>query len=116
VSSTDPANQDSQGLEILFHEALHTMDASLVASLRAAFRARGQPQPRDPTHVFIFYTAGALTQRALPEHVPYARKNELWARVPDFVRALPMLQRSWQPYLDGEITFEEAVRRYAAEF
>ncbi|MEP6731683.1 MAG: hypothetical protein ABJE10_13630 [bacterium] len=116
VSSEDGRNQDDQGLEILFHEALHTMDDSLLSSLNAAFQARGKTAPRDPTHVFIFYTAGVLTKRAIPGHTSYAEKNGLWTQVPDFRHALPVLQRSWQHYLDGEITFEAAVQRYAADF
>ncbi|HET7551397.1 MAG TPA: hypothetical protein VFK04_08900 [Gemmatimonadaceae bacterium] len=116
VSSESVGNQDDQGLEILFHEVLHTMDDSLRSSLNAAFRAHGKTLPRDPTHTFIFYTAGALTKRAIPEHVPYGEKNGLWTRVPDFRHALPLLQRVWQPYLDGKSTFEEAIQQYAAEF
>jgi len=116
VSSEDPGNQDDQGLEILFHEVLHTMDDTLASALSAAFRAQGKMLPRDPTHVFIFYTAGAMSQRMIPGHVPYAEKNGLWDRVADFRRALPVLQSSWQPYLDGKITFAEAVQRYAASF
>lgn len=116
VSSTSPGNQDDQGFEILFHEVLHTMDDSLRSSLLAAFRANGKTPPRDLTHTFIFYTAGALTKRAIPEHVTYGEKNRLWGRVPDFRRALPLLQRIWQPYLDGSTTFEEAIQQYAAEY
>ena len=116
VSSEDPGNQDDQGLEILFHEVLHTMDDTLGSALSAVFRAQGKTLPRDPTHVFIFYTAGVLTQRMIPGHVPYAEKNGLWARIADFRRALPVLQRTWQRYLDGEITFADAVQRYATSF
>jgi hypothetical protein len=116
VSSEDPGNQADQGLEIVFHEVLHTMDDTLASLLRTAFRAQGKTLPRDPTHVFIFYTAGVLTQRAVPRHVPYAEKNGLWTRVADFTRALPILQRSWQPYLDGKITLAEAVKRYADNY
>jgi hypothetical protein len=114
VASLDRANQDEQGLEILFHEALHTMDAPLASALNAAFRARHGAPPRDPTHVFIFYTAGVLTQRAIPAHVPYAERNGLWSGIPEFRQALPALQESWKPYLDGAIDFDEALRRYAS--
>jgi hypothetical protein len=116
VSSENSGNQEDQGLEILFHEVLHTMDDTLATALLAAFRARGKTPPRDLTHVFIFYTAGALTQRMIPGHIPYAEKNGLWVRVADFTRALPVLQRAWQPYLDGKITFADAVQRYATSF
>jgi hypothetical protein len=109
VSSEDPGNQNDQALEIVFHEVLHTMDDTLASALNAGFRARGKIPPRDPTHAFIFYTAGAETQRMIPAHVPYAEKNGLWERVPDFRRALPVLRRGWQPYLDGKITFADAI-------
>jgi hypothetical protein len=116
VSSENVAGQDDQGFEILFHEVLHTMDDSLRSALVAAFRSSGKTPPRDMTHTFIFYTAGALTQRAIPGHMTYGEKNRLWGRVPDFRRALPLLQRIWQPYLDGKATFDEAIEKYAAEF
>jgi len=96
VASGDPGGQGDPALEVLFHEVLHTMDDPLLLALRQAFRANGKMLPRDPTHVFIFYTAGALTGRALPDHVPYAEKNGLWERVPDFKRALPVLKQYWQ--------------------
>jgi hypothetical protein len=114
VASGDPGNQGDQVLEVLFHEVLHTMDEPLFAALRTAFQAQHKPLPHDATHVFIFYTAGALTQRMLPNHVPYAQKNGLWERVPDFKRALPVLRQYWQPYLDGTMTLDQALVGYAA--
>lgn len=116
IATIADANQDDQGLEILFHEVLHTMDDTLSAALVAAFRVGEKALPRDPTHPFIFFTAGVLTQRAMAAHVPYAEKNGLWVRAADFAHALPLLQRDWLPYLDGEITLEEAVARYAKEY
>jgi len=112
IASSNPANAAEYALEVLFHEVLHTMSDSLASALAAEFRAQGTPPPRDLTHVLIFYTAGALTRRAIPGHVPYGEKYGLWSRSPDFARALPALQRYWQPYLDGDARFEETVRAY----
>jgi len=112
--SGDPGSQGDQALEVLFHEVLHTMDDPLFLALRRAFRANGKTLPHDPTHVFIFYTAGALTQQALPNHAPYAERNGLWERVPDFKLALPVLKKYWQPHLDGKTSLDEAVAGYAA--
>ena len=116
VSSEDPANQDDDGLEVLFHEALHTVDDTLFDALQAAFFSARKTLPRDATHPFIFYTAGELTRRAIPGHVPYAEKYGLWSRTPAFAHARPLLERSWRLYLDGSISFEEALRRYAAGY
>lgn len=112
VASVVAANEGHQGLEILFHEVLHTMDDTLLSALKAGFEAQGKTPPRDLTHAFIFYTAGELTRRAIPGHVPYAEKNGIWSRIPEYTRAFAALKQSWRPYLDGEIAFDEAIRRY----
>lgn len=113
VASAISANQGDQGFEILFHEVLHTMAYPLLYGLDSAFKAAGKPVPRDATHPFIFYTAGALTQRDIPGHVTYGDNNAIWTRVPDYRKAYPLLQETWQPYLDGKISFHEALKRYA---
>ena len=114
IASTDPAGRGRYAFETLFHEVLHTMDDSLLTAVCAAFRGAGKRCPHDPTHPFIFYTAGDVTQRFFPDHVPYAAANGLWVRVPDFEHALPLLRRYWQPYLDGRITLPIALREIAA--
>lgn len=115
IASLAPNNQGDQALEIIFHEVLHTMDDSLASALARQFSAQAKAPPPDFTHAFIFYTAGAFTRRAIPAHVPYGEKYGLWSRSPSFARALPALRESWQRYLDGDIGFEEAIRRYVAE-
>jgi hypothetical protein len=113
VSSLAEANQGSYAFETLFHEVLHTMEDSLFSVLQSAFGASGKRLYRDPTHPFIFYTAGTVTRRLYPEHVPFAERAGIWARNPDFVHALPLLRTHWQSYLEGAISFEEALRRFA---
>jgi hypothetical protein len=99
--------------ETLFHEVLHTMDDSLFRVLQTSFRASGKRWPRDPTHAFIFYTAGEVTRRQFPEHVPFAEAVGMWTRNADFARMLPLLRANWQPYLDGKSTLEDAMRKIA---
>ena len=114
VRSTDtPPNDGATIFETLFHEVLHTMDDSLFAVLRTSFRASGKRWPRDPTHLFIFYTAGEVTRRLFPGHVPFAEQVGMWTRNPDFARMLPLLRAHWQPRLDGRGSLEEAMRRIA---
>ena len=113
IASTDPAGAGHYEFETLFHEVLHTMDDSLSAAACAAFRSVRKRCPHDPTHPFIFYTAGDVTRRFFPGHVPYAEANGLWSRVPDFAHALPLLRRYWQPYLDGRTSLSEALLEIA---
>jgi len=100
--------------ETLFHEVLHTMDDSLFTMVRASFREAGKRLPRDPTHTFIFFTAGEVTRKLFPGYVPFAESGGLWTRNADFARMLPLLRAHWEPYLDGRASMEEAARRIAA--
>jgi hypothetical protein len=100
---------------MLFHEVSHTMDRVLFERFREAARAQGKRMPRSPTHPFIFYTAGEITRRLYPGHVPYAEAGGLWDRSRDFGPMRPLLQRHWQPWIDGRITLGEALRRIASE-
>jgi hypothetical protein len=113
ISSTDPGNRGAASFESLFHEVLHTMDDSVLTALQTAFRAQKKRFFRDPTHPFIFYTAGELTRREFPGYVPFAESAGLWTRNSDFAKILPMLRTYWQPYLDGRSSLDEAMRRVA---
>lgn len=115
IASLVDGNQGSNALEMLFHEVLHTMDRTLFERLRTAARAQGKRMPRNPTHAFIFYSAGELARRAIPSHVPYAEAGGLWARSRDMGPMRPLLRRHWQPWLDGQVTLDEALRRIVAE-
>jgi hypothetical protein len=115
VSSLNPDNQGPAAFETLFHEVLHTMDRELFERYRTASRAQGKRMIRGPTHPFIFYTAGEVTRRLFPGYVPFAESGGLWERVRDFGAMRPLLQRHWQPWLDGRITIDEALRRIATE-
>ena len=99
--------------ETLFHEVLHTMDDSVFLVLRTSFGAQNKRFFRDPTHPFVFYTAGELTRRQFPGHVPFAESGGLWTRNPDFEKILPMLRQHWQPYLDGKSSLQDAMRHIA---
>jgi hypothetical protein len=113
VSSTDPNDRGAASFETLFHEVLHTMDDSLFSALATVFRAQKKRLYRDPTHPFIFYTAGELTRRQFRGYVPFAESAGLWTRNSDFAKILPMLRAYWQPYLDGQSSVDEAMRHIA---
>lgn len=114
ISSLDADNQGTAAFEILFHEVLHTMDRPLFERYRSAARGQGKRMLRNPTHPFIFYTAGEVSRRLFPGHVPYAEAVGLW-RAGDFGAMRPPLQRHWQLWLDGQLTLDEALRRIAAD-
>ena len=115
VSSLNPENRGTAAFETLFHEVLHTMDRNLFERLRTAARAEGKRMPRGPTHAFIFYSAGEITRRLFPGHVPFAESGGLWERARDLGAMRPLLHRHWQLWLDGQIAMDEALRRIAIE-
>ncbi len=123
ISSSDLRNQGPAALEVLFHEASHTLAGAVRDAIVRECRARGKPIPRDLWHALLFYTTGEMVKRALsaPEgsvggsvgnYTPYAYRHGLYARGwSDYQRGL---ERYWQPYLDGKTEFDTAVARLVA--
>lgn len=123
VSSTDPRQQGMAALEMLFHEASHGIAGGVRDAIARECRARNKPIPRDLWHALLFYTTGDVVRRAvkLPEtgdgkggavYRPYAQRHGLYSRGwQNFER---LLERYWQPYLDGKVEFDRAVIRLVA--
>jgi hypothetical protein len=121
ISSADPRNQGPAALEIVFHEASHTLAGAVRDAIARECRQRGKPIPRDLWHALLFYTTGEMVKRALKTSVaangqtattnytPYAFRNGLYDRGwSTYERALELY---WQPYLDGRADFGNAVAR-----
>ncbi len=108
VSSTAADYRGTNALEMLFHEAMHTMDFVVDSALTAAAARSGKKVTYDATHAVIFYTAGYEVQRLIPVHQPYGYAQGIWSG--PLGRYEPALVRWWRPYLDHKIDFSEAVR------
>jgi hypothetical protein len=122
VSSAAGANQNDAALEIVFHEASHTLlgirHGAVSAALQQAAAAADRPLPRDLWHVVLFFTTGRVVQARLLEsgvtgYGPYVYAQGLFDRVwPQF--RVP-LEQHWQPYLDGQIALPEAATRLVSD-
>src|SRR6202043_846178 len=104
ISSTDPRNQGSSALEILFHEASHGIAEPVQQAINRECRQRDKAIPRDLWHALLFYTTGEVIKTVLtaqnateqgngqsagaqnPEYTPYAVRERLY-------------QRGWDDYL-----------------
>lgn len=109
MSSLDPGTRGMQGLEIVFHEAMHQWDNPIYARLQRLAKQHGTPRVQDQlTHAMIFYTAGEAVRSVSSGHVPYAVANGLWQQkgLGSFKAAL---DAAWKPYLDGKGTLDEAL-------
>ena len=118
ISSTDPRNQGSSALEILFHEASHGIAEPVQLAINRECRQRDKPTPRDLWHALLFYTTGQVIKPVMDaqtsrspdaEYTPYAVRERLYQRGWD--QYLRLLTRFWQPYLDGKSTFDDAIAR-----
>jgi hypothetical protein len=113
LSSVDPREQGEMGLETLFHEASHGLNARLAEHVAEAATDRGRPAPENLWHALLFYTVGDATRKTLATegisgYVPYAERNGLYDRGWQAYRKA--LERAWQPYLDGKTDYESALR------
>jgi hypothetical protein len=108
MSSLDPGNAGTFGLESVFHEAMHQWDDEIFAVLREDAQRQGTRVTRNLTHAMIFYTAGEATRAAVPEHVTYAEANGMWTGGP-FAPFKALLDRAWRPWLEGKTSRAEAI-------
>src|SRR6266581_2265159 len=125
ISSLDSRNQGPEALEVLFHEASHGIAEPVQAAIIRECRQRDKAIPRDLWHALVFYTTGEVIRPVLgsPDatagdqdgsipgggYTPYALREGLYQR--GWNDYFKLLQRFWQPYLDGHATFDDAVAR-----
>ena len=125
ISSTDPRNQGPEALEVLFHEASHDIAEPVETAIRRECKQRDKPIPRDLWHALILYTTAevlrpvmhdaatekgegdAPLQDAKAGQVPHALRDILTQRGWEEYHLL--LSLYWQPYLDGKVTFDNAI-------
>ncbi len=113
IATTDADLSGSEGLETLLHEASHQWDEQIQQRLSAIAAKAGRPVPRLLSHAMIFYTSGAIVAELVPGHVPYAIKFNVWNRGMSELK--PLLDKYWQPYINGAVTFDSAIAAILAE-
>ena len=108
ISSSAPANQDRAALEVIFHEASHSLVGTVDEALKRAVRARGDAVRGDISHAVIFYLTGETVRRVLEQagepYTPYLDALKLF---PDNVR--DALAKTLSPYLSGQGTLVQAI-------
>jgi hypothetical protein len=115
VTSTGVGSQGMYGLEVLLHEAGHSLLGPVDSALAAAARQRGRQLPPELSHLILFYTAGELVRAVDPTYVPYAERFGIWSKNGTARRYHKLLGREWQPYLDGRTTLDATVERLVDE-
>jgi hypothetical protein len=112
IAASEPKNHGDMAIELIFHEASHTIDARIVAFIDAECGRQHVPVPADLWHAVLFYTAGDVVRRAIgkaddPSYEAYADRFGVYARGWQTYRRA--LERDWFPYLRGRTSFESAL-------
>jgi len=108
IPSSAATTQGNAVLEVIFHEASHSLAGAMEEALRQAVRARGDALRGNISHAVIFYLTGETVRRALEQigepYTPYLYALKL---VPDNVR--DALAKALSPYLSGRGTLVEVI-------
>lgn len=117
ISGVQGAHEGFSGMEILFHEASHSLVhprfGAVAEALSEASRDAGLARPPSQLwHVLLFYTTGRVVEARLEEsgagpYEPYLYSEGLFDRAWPEYRA--PVETWWQPYIDGEATMMEAM-------
>ncbi|MCU1233147.1 MAG: hypothetical protein JWP63_1114, partial [Candidatus Solibacter sp.] len=115
VSSTNATYQWMSGVEMLFHEASHSLDSKVNAALTAELKSRKMLfRRRAFGHAVLFYTAGEIARRHLGDYQPVGIKEGILER--GWPGSLAVLEKDWKPYLDGKTTFADAVQALVTDY
>jgi hypothetical protein len=110
ISSRDEHHQGPLAVEILFHEASHGMMKSIWARLHGVGVPSDKLHP-EFWHALLFFSSGEIVKRTLERGgvavgATYAERNGLYQR--GFKPYLPILEKSWRPYLAGRLSWDAA--------
>jgi len=112
IPSSPATTQGSAALEVIFHEASHSLAGAMEEALKRAVRARGDAVRGDISHAVLFYLTGEAVRRVLDQvgdpYTPYLYALKL---VPDDVR--DVISKALSPYLNGQGTLIQAIDNLA---
>ena len=119
MSTSDPGYQGLAAVEMLLHEASHTIvgprSGTVARAIADASAKLGIQPSRDLWHAILFATSSELAKRALAArgvttYVPSS--NDMFTRVwPKYRQAI---ETYWYPYLSGSGTLEDAIAKIVA--
>lgn len=116
ISSFESANQGPLGVEIVFHEGSHFLMDRVYNIAQEYFNSKNLPNDRrQPWHIVLFYTTGHVLKEAYAvqgiSFIPYYKHAKFEERIPPFKVATDALALYWHPYMRGESTQQEALKK-----
>jgi hypothetical protein len=108
-------NADSEvALNTIFHEVSHTMDRQITQALDQEAKRQGVKLPPDLWHALTLYTTWRIVKGTLGKerglaYRPDVDNARMFARN-GWQTVLAILEKDWQPSLDGRTAFPDALR------
>jgi hypothetical protein len=133
IASTDSRNQGPEALEVVFLEASHDIARPVEDAISRECKQRDKPIPRDLWHALILYTTGEVISPVMEDPSPESSSTDAStdASTDGTLRKfktngittelrtkftqrgwneyLLVITMYWQPYLDGHVSFEDAI-------
>ena len=116
MSSYDSGEHGLAELDVLFHEASHSIVGPSTGALgRAIVTASSRidrPYPEQFWHALIMYCPGSIAEHMFNTEAPSSYQM-VWLRNGLFTRVWPRyysaLKTHWQPYMDGKVNLQSAI-------
>ena len=126
IASTDPRNQGTEALGVLFYESSHGLALPVQNAISRECRQREKPIPRNLWHALIYYTTTEVIRPIIsgsgtevPSGGPSNVQKPRFSSLPGELKGnltqrgwedyLHVIITFWQPYLDGRVNFEDAI-------
>jgi hypothetical protein len=118
IAAVDSRHGGLSLLEVLFHEASHRWDATLMTEVDAAAMQQNTRVARDLWHALLFFNAGTITADTLRaagirDYEMYADKQRLFTG--RWVGWREPIATYWTAFLAGAMTRQDAVARIVRE-
>jgi len=115
INSTNNDYADWASLEMVFHEVSHAVAVNRQSKLSQLIKKEFNNLDIKIWHPILFYTVGDVVKKTIAErhdnYISYATKNDLYYKGWG-VRESTLITY-WQPYLEGKLTMEQAIKNIA---
>ena len=109
------ANQSALATEVVFHETAHFLADKLEAQIKAVIKSKNLKCDPELWHKILFYTTGFVLEKEhklkWEKYDPYYLKMKFEEKSPEFKSAAEACRLFWNPYLNGDTSFEEALTK-----
>lgn len=116
-SSSHGSNKGDLATEVVFHETSHFLVDKLNGKLAQLPKNKDIKKSINLWHNMIFYTTGLVLEKYYAKEgkmfFPYYVQMKFEDKFPDFKATVEACKQFWDPYVNGQGSFEEALKNIA---